>query len=100
MMGDEGEDGATYTMRIRADAFPFFLQSMTGRIVMSSYETLRAAGTNVICLSPVSEYASRAYRRLFGLFDLPLISLSFFLCFPSIMIHHLLDANRLRTGSA
>ncbi|KAF9475722.1 hypothetical protein BDN70DRAFT_883348 [Pholiota conissans] len=26
--------------------------SMTGRIVMSSYETLRAAGTNVICLSP------------------------------------------------
>ncbi|KAF9530047.1 hypothetical protein CPB83DRAFT_851495 [Crepidotus variabilis] len=26
--------------------------SMTGRIVMSSYETLRAAGTNIICLSP------------------------------------------------
>ncbi|KDR68452.1 hypothetical protein GALMADRAFT_257184 [Galerina marginata CBS 339.88] len=26
--------------------------SMTGRIVMSSYETLRAAGTNVVCLSP------------------------------------------------
>ncbi|KAF8589146.1 hypothetical protein K439DRAFT_1658117 [Ramaria rubella] len=26
--------------------------SMTGRIVMSSYETLRAAGTSVICLSP------------------------------------------------
>ncbi|KJA21553.1 hypothetical protein HYPSUDRAFT_41934 [Hypholoma sublateritium FD-334 SS-4] len=26
--------------------------SMTGRIVMSSYETLRATGTNVICLSP------------------------------------------------
>ncbi|KAF7964997.1 hypothetical protein HWV62_1160 [Athelia sp. TMB] len=25
---------------------------MTGRIVMSSYESLRAAGTNVICLSP------------------------------------------------
>jgi len=25
---------------------------MTGRIVMSSYETLRAAGTSVICLSP------------------------------------------------
>ncbi|KAF8953180.1 hypothetical protein BDZ97DRAFT_628668 [Flammula alnicola] len=25
---------------------------MTGRIVMSSYETLRAAGTNVVCLSP------------------------------------------------
>ncbi|KIY70863.1 hypothetical protein CYLTODRAFT_391427 [Cylindrobasidium torrendii FP15055 ss-10] len=26
--------------------------SMTGRIVMSSYESLRAAGTSVICLSP------------------------------------------------
>ncbi|KAF9220737.1 hypothetical protein BS17DRAFT_797519 [Gyrodon lividus] len=26
--------------------------SMTGRIVMSSYESFRAAGTNVICLSP------------------------------------------------
>ncbi|KIM42125.1 hypothetical protein M413DRAFT_10359 [Hebeloma cylindrosporum] len=26
--------------------------SMTGRIVLSSYETLRAAGTNVVCLSP------------------------------------------------
>ncbi|EIN08796.1 hypothetical protein PUNSTDRAFT_120371 [Punctularia strigosozonata HHB-11173 SS5] len=26
--------------------------SMTGRIVMSSYETLRSAGTSVICLSP------------------------------------------------
>ncbi|KAH7910350.1 hypothetical protein BJ138DRAFT_1153138 [Hygrophoropsis aurantiaca] len=26
--------------------------SMTGRIVMSSYESLRATGTNIICLSP------------------------------------------------
>ncbi|KIK02887.1 hypothetical protein K443DRAFT_677233 [Laccaria amethystina LaAM-08-1] len=26
--------------------------SITGRIVMSSYESLRAAGTSVICLSP------------------------------------------------
>ncbi|KAH9840552.1 uncharacterized protein C8Q71DRAFT_739945 [Rhodofomes roseus] len=26
--------------------------SMTGRIVMSSYETLRSAGTSVVCLSP------------------------------------------------
>ena len=26
---------------------------MTGRIVLSSYETLRATGKNVICLSPV-----------------------------------------------
>ncbi|KAF8067635.1 hypothetical protein FPV67DRAFT_1492691 [Lyophyllum atratum] len=25
---------------------------MTGRIVMSSYESLRAAGTSVVCLSP------------------------------------------------
>lgn len=30
------------------------LQTMTGRIVMSSYETLRSAGTSVVCLSPVS----------------------------------------------
>jgi hypothetical protein len=27
---------------------------MTGRIVMSSYESMRAAGTSVVCLSPVS----------------------------------------------
>ena len=31
------------------------LQSMTGRIVRSSYESLRAAGTTVICLSPVRQ---------------------------------------------
>ena len=65
MMGDEGEDGALYTCASELTRSLFFLQSMTGRIVMSSYETLRAAGTNVICLSPVSEYASRIYRRLF-----------------------------------
>lgn len=28
------------------------LQSMTGRIVVSSYESLRATGTSVVCLSP------------------------------------------------
>jgi hypothetical protein len=28
-------------------------KSMTGRIVISSFESLRAAGTTVICLSPV-----------------------------------------------
>ena len=26
---------------------------MTGRIVMSSWETLRASGTSIVCLSPV-----------------------------------------------
>ena len=32
--------------------------SMTGRIVMASYESLRAAGTTVICISPVSRFIS------------------------------------------
>ena len=27
---------------------------MTGRIVRASWQTLKASGTNVICLSPVS----------------------------------------------
>ncbi|KAF9071855.1 hypothetical protein BDP27DRAFT_1321492 [Rhodocollybia butyracea] len=31
--------------------------SMTGRIVMSSYESLRAAGTTVICLSPWGDHS-------------------------------------------
>ena len=43
------------TMRIYNS---YYIQSMTGRIVMSSYETLRAAGTNVVCLSPVSVWMS------------------------------------------
>jgi hypothetical protein len=33
---------------------------MTGRIVMSSLETLRSTGTNVICLSPVRAAACGA----------------------------------------
>ena len=33
------------------------MQSMTGRIVRSSWETLRASGTSVVCLSPVCRSA-------------------------------------------
>ncbi|TFK41555.1 hypothetical protein BDQ12DRAFT_678174 [Crucibulum laeve] len=43
--GNETEKSAPWIVRK-------LVGSMTGRIVMSSYESLRAAGTNVICLSP------------------------------------------------
>ncbi|TDL24587.1 hypothetical protein BD410DRAFT_767103 [Rickenella mellea] len=42
---DETEKSAPWIVRKLAG-------SMTGRIVMSSYESLRAAGTSVVCLSP------------------------------------------------
>ncbi|RDB16033.1 hypothetical protein Hypma_003440 [Hypsizygus marmoreus] len=42
---DEKEKAAPWIVRK-------LIGSMTGRIVMSSYESLRAAGTSVICLSP------------------------------------------------
>lgn len=31
--------------------------SVTGRVAMSAYESLRAMGTEVVCLSPVSSFA-------------------------------------------
>ncbi|KAJ7211286.1 hypothetical protein GGX14DRAFT_565161 [Mycena pura] len=42
---DEEEKAAPWILRK-------LVGSMTGRIVMSSYESLRAAGTSVVCLSP------------------------------------------------
>ncbi|KAJ7057761.1 hypothetical protein C8F01DRAFT_1150989 [Mycena amicta] len=42
---DEQEKAAPWIVRK-------LVGSMTGRIVMSSYESLRAAGTSVVCLSP------------------------------------------------
>ncbi|KAJ7627699.1 hypothetical protein DFH06DRAFT_1227889 [Mycena polygramma] len=42
---DEKEKSAPWIVRK-------LVGSMTGRIVMSSYESLRAAGTSVVCLSP------------------------------------------------
>ncbi|KAJ6590494.1 hypothetical protein DFH09DRAFT_1139500 [Mycena vulgaris] len=42
---DEQEKSAPWIVRK-------LVGSMTGRIVMSSYESLRAAGTSVVCLSP------------------------------------------------
>ncbi|KAJ7791956.1 hypothetical protein B0H14DRAFT_2933782 [Mycena olivaceomarginata] len=42
---DESEKSAPWIVRK-------LVGSMTGRIVMSSYESLRAAGTSVVCLSP------------------------------------------------
>ena len=39
-------------------------KSMTGRIVRSSYESLRAAGTTVICLSPVRENDQSSIPRI------------------------------------
>ncbi|KAF7300691.1 hypothetical protein HMN09_00954800 [Mycena chlorophos] len=42
---DEKEKSAPWIVRK-------LVGSMTGRVVMSSYETLRAAGTSVVCLSP------------------------------------------------
>ncbi|KAJ7076122.1 hypothetical protein B0H15DRAFT_606778 [Mycena belliarum] len=42
---DEEEGSAPWIVRK-------LVGSMTGRIVMSSYESLRAAGTSVVCLSP------------------------------------------------
>ncbi|KAJ7232951.1 hypothetical protein B0H12DRAFT_1260766 [Mycena haematopus] len=42
---DEQEKSAPWIMRK-------LVGSMTGRIVMSSYESMRAAGTSVVCLSP------------------------------------------------
>ncbi|KAJ7236246.1 hypothetical protein C8J57DRAFT_1377144 [Mycena rebaudengoi] len=42
---DENETSAPWIVRK-------LVGSMTGRIVMSSYESLRAAGTSIVCLSP------------------------------------------------
>lgn len=50
------------------------MKSLTGRIVMASFETLRATGTSVICLSPVClfnlecahRYADMPYRLKSG----------------------------------
>ncbi|KAF8189969.1 hypothetical protein K438DRAFT_1832417 [Mycena galopus ATCC 62051] len=42
---DEQEQSAPWILRK-------LVGSMTGRVVMSSYESLRAAGTSVVCLSP------------------------------------------------
>ena len=36
------------------------VQSMTGRIVTSSLESLRAMGQNVVCLSPVRVFTQSA----------------------------------------
>ncbi|TRM57487.1 hypothetical protein BD626DRAFT_412029 [Schizophyllum amplum] len=49
----EKEQHAPWIMRkLVGSLLTLDLQSMTGRIVMSSYESLRAAGTSVVCLSP------------------------------------------------
>ncbi|KAI0047699.1 hypothetical protein FA95DRAFT_1558796 [Auriscalpium vulgare] len=49
-------DPASLSVSEEQKAAPWIVRklvgSMTGRIVMSSYESLRAAGTTVICLSP------------------------------------------------
>ena len=45
--GQETEKKSSWLVRHLA-------RSMAGRVVMSGYETLRATGTSVVCLSPVS----------------------------------------------